>query len=179
MPASSFIRAAFFALGAAVGGGTVVAINASRKKEALAKATTQALPPTGNGPFVEVGVTGPRLSQTGAAAALAAGPVLKYGNPGMYDTLKAANSVKRIRLIFANLPPGPIFDQLVRRAYVAGYDRRLRHPAWVSSSPQSRPSFFCPPSAAYKEINVFLAAFSLDGRTFDTCFPWEIAGRGS
>ena len=32
------------------------------------------------------------------------------------------------------MPPGPIFDQLVRRAYVAGYDRRLRHPAWVSSS---------------------------------------------
>ena len=26
---------------------------------------------------------------------------------------------------------GPITDQLVRKAYVAGYDRRLRHPAWV------------------------------------------------
>jgi endonuclease G len=96
MPASSVIRVAFFALGAAVGGGTVVAINASRKKEALVRATastTQALP-TGNGPLVEVGVTGkPRLSQAaGAAAALAAGPVLKYGNPGMYDTLKATIS---------------------------------------------------------------------------------------
>jgi endonuclease G len=97
MPASSLIRVAFFALGAAVGGGTVVALNASRKKEALVRATastTQALPPTGNGPLVEVGVTGnPRLSQAaGAAAALAAGPVLKYGNPGMYDTLMAAIS---------------------------------------------------------------------------------------
>lgn len=113
MPASSVIHAAFFALGAAVGGGTVVAINASRKKEALVRptvTTTQALPPTGNSPLVEVGVTGnPRLSQAaGAAAALAVGPVLKYGNPG------------------------PIFDQLVRRAYVAGYDRRLRHPAWTA-----------------------------------------------
>jgi endonuclease G len=86
MPASSVIRAAFFALGAAVGGGTVVAINASRKKDTLVRttaSTTQALPPTGA--LVEVGVTGtPRLSQAaGAAAALAPGPVLKYGNPGM------------------------------------------------------------------------------------------------
>src|SRR5882757_4662167 len=97
MPASSVIRVAFFALGAAVGG-TVVAINASRKKDALVRATastTQALPPTSNGPLVEVGVTGhPRLSQAaGAAAALAAGPVLKYGNPGMHDTLMATISV--------------------------------------------------------------------------------------
>ncbi|EIW60632.1 ribonuclease [Trametes versicolor FP-101664 SS1] len=28
--------------------------------------------------------------------------------------------------------PGPIADILVRRAYVAGYDRRLRHPAWTA-----------------------------------------------
>lgn len=26
---------------------------------------------------------------------------------------------------------GPISDQFVRKAYVAAYDRRLRHPAWV------------------------------------------------
>jgi hypothetical protein len=104
MPASSVIRVAFFALGAAVGGGTVVAINASRKKEALVRATastTQTLPPTSNGPLVEVGVTGsPRLTQAaGAAAALAAGPVLKYGNPGMYDTLMATISVNEQRLM--------------------------------------------------------------------------------
>jgi endonuclease G, mitochondrial len=29
---------------------------------------------------------------------------------------------------------GPISDQLVRKAYVAAYDRRMRHPAWVSLS---------------------------------------------
>jgi hypothetical protein len=28
--------------------------------------------------------------------------------------------------------PGPISDQLLRKAYVAAYDRRMRHPAWVS-----------------------------------------------
>lgn len=33
--------------------------------------------------------------------------------------------------VFTFLWPGPISDQLVRKAYVAGYDRRLRHPAWV------------------------------------------------
>jgi len=26
---------------------------------------------------------------------------------------------------------GPISDTLIRKAYIAGYDRRLRHPAWV------------------------------------------------
>jgi endonuclease G len=132
MPASSIIHAAFFALGAAVGGSTVVAINASRKKETLVRATAstfQVLPPTGNGPLVEVGVTGnPRLSQAARASpALAIGPVLKYGNPGMYDTLT--------RMATSNIDwyvPGPVFDQLVRRAYIAGYDRRLRHPSWVS-----------------------------------------------
>lgn len=30
---------------------------------------------------------------------------------------------------------GPISDQFVRKAYVAAYDRRLRHPAWVRSFP--------------------------------------------
>lgn len=35
---------------------------------------------------------------------------------------------------------GPISDQFVRKAYVAAYDRRLRHPAWV------RPFLLpCPP----------------------------------
>jgi len=27
--------------------------------------------------------------------------------------------------------PGPIADPIIRKAYVAAYDRRLRHPAWV------------------------------------------------
>ncbi|KAH9997543.1 hypothetical protein BJV77DRAFT_960078 [Russula vinacea] len=100
MPASSIIHAACFAVGAAVGGGAVAALHASRKKEAL-RTTAQA-----SNALAEVGVTGdPRLS---AGAATAVGPVLKYGNPG------------------------PVFDQLARTAYVVGYDRRLRHPAWTA-----------------------------------------------
>ena len=72
MPASSLVRAAFFALGAAVGGGAVAALNASKKREA-ANAGLKV-------PVVEVGVVGdPRFS---AGPATAVGPVLKYGNPG-------------------------------------------------------------------------------------------------
>ena len=71
MSTSTFLRASFFALGAAVGGGAVAVLNAS-KKEAKA---TQVSPP-----LVEVGVTGdPRLS---ARTTTAVGPVLRYGNPG-------------------------------------------------------------------------------------------------
>jgi len=44
----------------------------------------------------------------GDQATSVVGPVLKYGNPG------------------------PISDQLARQAYVASYDRRLRHPAWTA-----------------------------------------------
>jgi hypothetical protein len=79
MPTSSIIHAACFALGAAVGGGTVLAINASKKREALAQVSSPKVP---NLPIVEVGVSGvPHLS---AGAATAVGPVLKYGNPGTH-----------------------------------------------------------------------------------------------
>lgn len=47
-------------------------------------------------------------NQAVALTAPAGLPVLKYGNPG------------------------PIADPLVRKAYVAAYDRRLRHPAWTA-----------------------------------------------
>jgi endonuclease G len=117
MPSSTLLRATFFALGAAAGGGAVAVLNASKKKEV--PNTTQASPP-----LVEVGVTGdPRFS---ARATTAVGPVLKYGNPG--------NSGPGLVTSSLTLRPcvGPVSDQLVRQAYVAAYDRRLRHPAWVS-----------------------------------------------
>ncbi|EIN07666.1 hypothetical protein PUNSTDRAFT_103730 [Punctularia strigosozonata HHB-11173 SS5] len=59
-------------------------------------------------PVVSVGPTGSaKILNAGAAAGILE-PVLKYGNPG------------------------PISDQLIRKAYVAAYDRRLRHPAWTA-----------------------------------------------
>ena len=76
MPTSTLLRATFFALGAAVGGGAVAVLNSSKKKEAVALPNATQVGP----PLVEVGVTGdPRFS---ARATTAVGPVLKYGNPG-------------------------------------------------------------------------------------------------
>ena len=88
MPASSLVRAAFFALGAAVGGGAVAALNASKKKDSSSSSTAVTARSTGsnipkqlpNLPVVDVGVTGePRFS---AGVATAGDLILKYGNPG-------------------------------------------------------------------------------------------------
>jgi hypothetical protein len=54
--------------------------------------------------------------------------VLKYGNPGESTPRNFWTFINRISKIYL----GPISDTLVRKAYVAAYDRRLRHPAWVS-----------------------------------------------
>jgi endonuclease G, mitochondrial len=88
MPASSLVRAAFFALGAAVGGGTVAVLNASKKKEAPSLSTSLEPAVTAVGipklPVVDVGVAGePRFF---AGVATAGGPILKYGNPGTHAT---------------------------------------------------------------------------------------------
>jgi hypothetical protein len=98
MPTSTLLRASFFALGAAVGGGAVAVLNAS-KKQANA---TQVGPP-----LVEVGVTGdPRFS---ARATTAVGPVLKHGNPGTTwpspcPFVAYSSTVRRSRLRPARAP---------------------------------------------------------------------------
>ncbi|KAH7909141.1 hypothetical protein BJ138DRAFT_1067560 [Hygrophoropsis aurantiaca] len=67
------------------------------------------LPPTTDTKTViELGPGGTAKFLGSSAANELGGTVLKYGNPG------------------------PISDLLVRRAYVAAYDRRLRHPAWTA-----------------------------------------------
>ena len=86
MPTSSLARAAFFALGAAVGGGAVAVLSASKKEKAVALGSTETTSSKvpRNFPVVDVGIAGdPRFS---AGAAAAVGPVLKYGNPGTYAT---------------------------------------------------------------------------------------------
>jgi endonuclease G, mitochondrial len=50
-------------------------------------------------------------------------PILKYGNPGVCTFFFLRPDSHRLA--------GPIADLLVRKVYVAAYDRRLRHPAWV------------------------------------------------
>ena len=182
MPASSVIRVAFFALGAAVGGGAVVAINSSRKKEALVRATastTQALPPTGTGPLVEVGVTGdPRLSQAaGVSTALGAGPVLKYGNPGMYDMLMAIISVDEQEDKLSMCYQVPFSTNLC--AERMSLDMTVACGTLHGSVPVQPPSAL---SSLSSVLLFFLPSadkrYTPDGRTFDTRFSWEIARGG-
>ena len=110
MPSSSLVRAAIFAAGAAVGGGVATVLGRKKAQDAAPLGVPVYAPPVtnhtpSNTPAVSLGASG--------APVLAAGvptiPVLRYGNPG------------------------PVSDQFVRQAYVAAYDRRLRHPAWVRS----------------------------------------------
>ncbi|KZT22692.1 hypothetical protein NEOLEDRAFT_1137723 [Neolentinus lepideus HHB14362 ss-1] len=110
MPSSSIVHAAVFAVGAIVGGGLVTAVGASRNRQFNVPSTSQSSTPVVD---VKVGPSGEtRVTPTGAAGVVTSitplPAVLKYGNPG------------------------PIADQLIRTAYVAGYDRRLRHPAWTA-----------------------------------------------
>ncbi|KAH7927740.1 hypothetical protein BV22DRAFT_1103540 [Leucogyrophana mollusca] len=106
MPNSAIIHAACFAVGAVVGGG-VVAVSSRKRHLSLPPSTDANVAPI-TSPVIDMGPGGSaRLSSTYDAVALA-GPVLKYGNPG------------------------PVSDLLVRRAYTAAYDRRLRHPSWTA-----------------------------------------------
>ncbi|KAF8519320.1 hypothetical protein BU17DRAFT_89974 [Hysterangium stoloniferum] len=103
MPSSTVVHAAVFAVGAVIGAGTAVAIT-RRRQEQLPSSVPVSLTST-----VSPGV---ELQRTGHSSALQAkefpGSVLKYGHPG------------------------PISDLLTRKVYVAGYDRRLRHPSWTA-----------------------------------------------
>ncbi|PCH38707.1 hypothetical protein WOLCODRAFT_136405 [Wolfiporia cocos MD-104 SS10] len=100
MPGVSIVHAAFFAVGALVGGGVATAVSASRRQGSPMPAQPQQ-------PVLDVKQGGITQIQ-GSSAVSIQSPVLKYGNPG------------------------PVSDQLVRLAYVAGYDRRLRHPVWTA-----------------------------------------------
>ncbi|TDL27229.1 hypothetical protein BD410DRAFT_894385 [Rickenella mellea] len=107
MPSATIIHAAFFAVGAAVGAGTIAALGPRKKREIkISSGGSAAVASSSTSPILNIGPTGaPTVSQ---GVALVPSAVLKYGNPG------------------------PIADLLVRKAYVAAYDRRLRHPAWTA-----------------------------------------------
>ncbi|KAF9036968.1 hypothetical protein BDZ89DRAFT_451976 [Hymenopellis radicata] len=104
---STIIQAAIFAAGAVVGGGVATALVKRASSSVPAHIPTQpavsAIPP----PVVDI--TSGRTSISAVATTVPTLPaVLKYGNPG------------------------PIADPIIRQAYVAAYDRRLRHPAWTA-----------------------------------------------
>ncbi|KAF9646848.1 hypothetical protein BDM02DRAFT_3252906 [Thelephora ganbajun] len=103
MANSLVVHGAIFAAGALVGGG--IATTIVRKNETtLSQSITRLQQPVA--PILQIGTTGDAVvtSNVGVVS-----PPLKYGNPGVWL----------------------ITDQLVRKAYVAGYDRRLRHSAWA------------------------------------------------
>ncbi|KAI0928240.1 hypothetical protein AcW1_005547 [Taiwanofungus camphoratus] len=113
MPGATVMHAAMFAMGALVGGGVATAVGARRRQIGLppgpAPAMTTTPVQTPQAPIVDVrpgGVT--QITSPASVVTSLEPPVLKYGNPG------------------------PISDRLIRIAYVAGYDRRLRHPAWTA-----------------------------------------------
>ncbi len=106
MPSSTILQAACFAVGALVGGGVVTAVESRRRAVPLPPQPTTSTRAPGP-PIVEVQQTGTTRMTIPNALVGIDSPVLKHGNPG------------------------PISDMLVRKAYVAAYDRRLRHPAWV------------------------------------------------
>ncbi|KAL4074699.1 hypothetical protein V8B97DRAFT_1868444 [Scleroderma yunnanense] len=105
MPGAKAIHAACFAVGAVVGGGIATLVSARSTRPA--PSTTTAVVPTVP-PIVEVGPSGDARFPSGVVSTALVSPVLKYGHPG------------------------PIPDLLVRKAYTAAYDRRLRHPAWTA-----------------------------------------------
>ncbi|KAG9084889.1 nuclease, partial [Ceratobasidium sp. UAMH 11750] len=104
MPSSILAHVAVFSVGAALGAG--IATGVASRKQAQSAASASAAPMQISGPLVETKRVGPQgvvqLSPT------LPGEVLRYGNPG------------------------PISDFITRKAYVAGYDRRMRHPAWTA-----------------------------------------------
>ncbi|KAF9792277.1 hypothetical protein BJ322DRAFT_31328 [Thelephora terrestris] len=102
MANSLVVHGAIFAVGALVGGGIATAV-AQKREKIPPQSVVRSQQPVA--PILHVGTAGNAVVAPDAAVLC---PPLKYGNPG------------------------PIPDQLVRKAYVAGYDRRLRHPAWTA-----------------------------------------------
>ncbi|QRV90099.1 DNA/RNA non-specific nuclease [Ceratobasidium sp. AG-Ba] len=115
MPASVITQVAIFSVGAALGAG--IAAGVASRKQAKSMSGISTAPMQVKGPLVQTIPAGPQgVVQFSPNMA---GDVLRYGHPG------------------------PISDMIVRKAYVAGYDRRLRHPAWTAQH-LTRASFVKP-----------------------------------
>ncbi|KAJ3815682.1 hypothetical protein F5876DRAFT_61275 [Lentinula aff. lateritia] len=112
---SVLVQAALFAAGAIVGGGVTATVFTKRQAQRPVVAPTvdgtivSPAVATVSPPVIGLGANGnAQISSLASATSLSSSAVLKYGNPG------------------------PIADPIVRQAYVAAYDRRLRHPAWTA-----------------------------------------------
>ncbi|GAB1523146.1 nuclease [Rhizoctonia solani] len=114
MPSSAIAHIAVFSVGAALGAGIAAGV-ASRKH---AKNISVA-PPSGSSSQI-----------AGSAPLQLQAPLIQASNTRAHGVLQLAPTVPSDVLRYGN--PGPISDLIVREAYVAGYDRRLRHPAWTA-----------------------------------------------
>ncbi|KAG8731659.1 nuclease [Ceratobasidium sp. 428] len=104
MPSTMLAHVAVFSVGAALGAGIAAGVASRKQAQSVAGPTTA--PMQVRGPLVKTTQAGPQgIVQLSPAVS---SDVLRYGNPG------------------------PISDFITRKAYVAGYDRRLRHPAWTA-----------------------------------------------
>ncbi|CEL55784.1 hypothetical protein RSOLAG1IB_01796 [Rhizoctonia solani AG-1 IB] len=112
MPSSAIAHIAVFSVGAALGAGIAAGV-ASRKQ---AKAIVAPSSVTSHTP--------------GSTPLQAQGPLVQASKIGGHGAMQLAPTVPSDVLRYGN--PGPVSDLITRKAYVAGYDRRLRHPAWTA-----------------------------------------------
>ncbi|CAL1704002.1 unnamed protein product [Somion occarium] len=119
MPSAALVHAACFAVGALVGGG-VAATVANRRR------VVPPPPQSSSGTVVAPTLPSPTVT--------APQPIVDVKSVSGASQVKAASEalVKVDTGIVKYSDIGPVSDRLVRTVYVAGYDRRLRHPAWTA-----------------------------------------------
>ncbi|CAA7267993.1 unnamed protein product [Cyclocybe aegerita] len=110
MLSSAIIHAAVFTAGAVLGGG-VAAVVTNRQRPSVASASAP----------VPIPAPAPKPS-----------PIIGLDRGGNTRLSTDLTTASVLPLALKHGHPGPISDLLVRKAYVAAYDRRLRHPAWTA-----------------------------------------------
>ena len=111
MPGSAVVHAAVFTAGALLGGG-IAAVVSCRKDQQQPVFLSRSAP-----------------HQPATVMEHQSSAVLKYGHPGEFGIFLFCR--KKHSVMARGIYIGPISDLIHRQAYVAAYDRRLRHPAWV------------------------------------------------
>jgi len=141
MPATNFIRGGIFAAGLAAGLGAATLLNQKqatlppppRPAQAVADERSTSLVAQGGNPNTVISRPESRFPvpppSSPSASNQLASDVFRYGFPGSCIMLfRPLTTASLISLHHS----GPIPDILKRTAYVAAYDRRLRHPSWAS-----------------------------------------------
>ncbi|CAE6446861.1 unnamed protein product [Rhizoctonia solani] len=107
---SAIVHVAVFSVGAALGAGIAAGVASRKQTKAIAAPSTGSI--------------------SGSAPLQLQGPLVQASRVGGQGVMQLAPTTPSDVLRYGN--PGPISDLIMRKAYVAGYDRRLRHPAWTA-----------------------------------------------